>query len=148
MTPNDKLRLQPVESPVHPNRNPSTVLRKEKGACCLCGKVGTWKGLDAYAIVKFEWRERWMTGTLDFERYRYIGWLTVLFCDSCFPESVIRESRERATRKLMYMLFVGLPAIVVAVFALLAFGAGIVAWLIVGLLTVLWVLFLVMHNPH
>jgi hypothetical protein len=118
-----KYKFEPVSSPVNPERAPATTIRVERGPCCLCGAVGDWNGLDAYAKVAFYYSRPagGSGGTISWSYQRFIGWLRVLFCEKCVPQSVAEEWHNGRRRQAMYWA-VGIPLVAIGLAACIWFG--------------------------
>jgi hypothetical protein len=96
--------LERLASGVEPVRPAAKEVRVENGACCLCGTIGDWKGLDAYATVGFRFeRSSGMPsgGMVRWGYDRFIGRLKVLFCDQCVPEAEMEAWRKNSLRNAL-----------------------------------------------
>lgn len=118
-----KYKFDPVTSPINPQRAPATTIRVEHGPCCLCGTVGDWKGLDAYAKVAFHYERPagGTGGTISWSYQRFIGWLRVLFCEKCVPLSVAEKWHNSRRRQALYWA-VGIPLVAIGLAACLWYG--------------------------
>jgi hypothetical protein len=111
-----RYRVERLASGVEPVRPPAQDVRVENGPCCLCGTIGDWKGLDAYATVGFRFqRSSGMPsgGTIQWGYNRFIGRLKVLFCGQCVPEAEIEGWRKHSLRNAL-LWAAGFPVAVVA----------------------------------
>lgn len=120
----NKYRFEPVSSPINPERAGVAKVRVERGPCCLCGTVGDWKGLDAYAKVAFYFQvsaRRASGGTIDWNYERYIGSLRVLFCEKCVPQSVAEKWHNSLQREGLRWA-IAIPFLAIGLSACLWFG--------------------------
>lgn len=112
LSPVEVIPSRRVESPIRPNRDPATEVRRAEATCCLCGKATTVRGLDAYAKVGFGTRVSYGTGSNMVSWSRYIACWDVMFCGDCLSDAAVRSSRTAEKRKMFIGAGIGMLGVI------------------------------------